>query len=64
MNYASILEQIHGDPQPYLGAGKVADYIPELVRVPVTGERCACGRRGGIAMGILWRVADAEFSSG
>ena len=34
MNYQGILEQIHHDLQPYLGTGRVADYIPELARVP------------------------------
>jgi glutaminase len=34
MNYQGILEQIHRDLQPYLGTGRVADYIPELAKVP------------------------------
>jgi glutaminase len=34
MNYQGILEQIHHDLQPYLGTGRVADYIPELAKVP------------------------------
>jgi hypothetical protein len=34
MNYQGILEQIHQDLQPYLGTGRVADYIPELANVP------------------------------
>ncbi|MDE1181619.1 glutaminase [Paraburkholderia sp.] len=34
MNYAQILDQIHRDLQPYLGTGRVADYIPELANVP------------------------------
>ncbi|HXZ08642.1 MAG TPA: glutaminase, partial [Paraburkholderia sp.] len=33
MNYSSILEQIHRDLEPYLGKGRVADYIPELAKV-------------------------------
>jgi glutaminase len=34
MNYQGILEQIHQDLQPYLGTGRVADYIPELAKIP------------------------------
>jgi glutaminase len=34
MNYAGILEQIHRDVRPWLGKGRVADYIPELAKVP------------------------------
>jgi len=33
MNYSSILEQIHRDLKPYLGKGRVADYIPELAKI-------------------------------
>lgn len=56
MNYASILEQIHGDLQPYLGTGKVADYIPELAKVPA--------ERFGMAVvtldGRVFAVGDAQ----
>ncbi|WP_027794663.1 glutaminase [Paraburkholderia acidipaludis] len=33
MDYQPILDAIHRDLQPYLGTGRVADYIPELARV-------------------------------
>src|SRR5258708_16834197 len=60
MNYASILEQIHRDLQPYLGTGKVADYIPELAKVPANSFGMAIvtpsGRRFRIGQ------ADTRFS--
>ncbi|MBI0331473.1 glutaminase [Burkholderia plantarii] len=34
MNYPSILERIHTEIAPWIGAGRVADYIPELAKVP------------------------------
>jgi glutaminase len=33
MNYSGILDQIHHDLKPWLGTGRVADYIPELARI-------------------------------
>jgi glutaminase len=33
MDYQPILDAIHHDLQPYIGTGRVADYIPELARV-------------------------------
>ena len=33
MNYTPILEAIRHDLQPYIGTGRVADYIPELAKV-------------------------------
>jgi len=33
-NYPSILERIRADISPWIGAGRVADYIPELANVP------------------------------
>ncbi|MFP6560194.1 glutaminase [Paraburkholderia sp. B3] len=33
MDYQPILDAIHRDLQPYIGTGRVADYIPELARV-------------------------------
>jgi glutaminase len=33
MNYSGILDQIHRDLKPYLGTGRVADYIPELAKI-------------------------------
>ncbi|MCM2495050.1 glutaminase [Burkholderia glumae] len=34
MNYPSILERIRTEITPWIGAGRVADYIPELAKVP------------------------------
>ena len=36
MDYSRILEQIYADLQPWLDKGRVADYIPELAKVPRT----------------------------
>lgn len=36
MNYQQILETIHAEIRPLLEQGKVADYIPELAKVPAT----------------------------
>jgi glutaminase len=36
MNYQAILNQIHKDIQPFLGQGKVADYIPALAGIKPT----------------------------
>src|ERR1700758_3535793 len=33
MNYSGILDQIHHDLKPWLGTGRVADYIPELAKI-------------------------------
>jgi glutaminase len=33
MDYQPILDAIHRDLQPYIGTGRVADYIPELAKV-------------------------------
>lgn len=33
MNYTPILDDIRRDLQPYIGTGRVADYIPELAKV-------------------------------
>ena len=33
MNYQKILEEIYKEIKPFLGKGKVADYIPELAKV-------------------------------
>ncbi|MGQ0622025.1 MAG: glutaminase [Panacagrimonas sp.] len=33
-DYAAILEEIHAEIEPFLGRGRVADYIPALARVP------------------------------
>lgn len=34
MDYQPILERIHTELAPWIGAGRVADYIPELAKVP------------------------------
>ncbi|CAG2332371.1 glutaminase [Burkholderia sola] len=34
MNYQTILERIHTELAPWIGQGRVADYIPELAKVP------------------------------
>lgn len=34
MDYRGVLEEIHATVQPVVGRGRVADYIPELARVP------------------------------
>lgn len=36
MDYAHILQRIHRDIAPLLTQGRVADYIPELGKVPAT----------------------------
>ncbi|MFM0080590.1 glutaminase [Paraburkholderia sediminicola] len=60
MNYASILEQIHHDLQPYLGTGKVADYIPELAKVPANSFGMAIVTPSGEVFRI--GQADTRFS--
>jgi glutaminase len=56
MDYQRILEQIHRDIEPYRNAGRVADYIPELAKVPATSF--------GIAVvtldGTVFTVGDAH----
>jgi glutaminase len=56
MNYPSILERIHTEITPWIGAGRVADYIPELAKVPA--------ERFGIAIvtldGQTYTVGDAH----
>lgn len=34
MDYQPILERIHTELASWIGAGRVADYIPELAKVP------------------------------
>ncbi len=55
MNYKAIIEDIYERVQPFLGHGRVADYIPELARVPIT--------KFGMAVcttdGDLFQVGDA-----
>jgi glutaminase len=60
MDYSRILEQIHADLQPWLDKGRVADYIPELARVPVN----SFGMAVVTTAGDVFRVgqADTRFS--
>ena len=55
-NYQAILEQIHRDIEPWRTAGRVADYIPELAKVPA--------ERFGMAVvtldGRVFSVGDAQ----
>ncbi|TDV38974.1 L-glutaminase [Paraburkholderia caballeronis] len=57
MTYAPILEAIHHDLQPYLGTGRIADYIPELAKVDA--------RHFGMAVvtidGHVYRTGDADL---
>ncbi|MFP3560934.1 glutaminase, partial [Paraburkholderia sp. SIMBA_049] len=34
MNYQPILQRIHTELAPWIGQGRVADYIPEPAKVP------------------------------
>lgn len=56
MDYQAILETIHRDIQPWLGKGRVADYIPELAKASATdfGMAIAAPR------GEVFRVGQAE----
>ncbi|BFG81347.1 glutaminase [Paraburkholderia terrae] len=60
MDYSRILEQIHADLQPWLDKGRVADYIPELAKVPVN----SFGMAVVTTAGEVFRVgqADTRFS--
>jgi glutaminase len=60
MNYQDILEQIHRDLQPWLGTGRVADYIPELAKVPAS----SFGMAIVTTRGEVYRTgqADTRFS--
>src|SRR3569832_2711166 len=60
MNYASILEQIHRDLRPFLGTGKVADYIPQLATVPADSFGMAIVTTSGEVFTI--GEADTRFS--
>jgi len=51
MNFQPVLDEIDAEIRPLLGAGKVADYIPALARVPA--------QRFGIAL----RTCDGEEAS-
>jgi len=56
-NYQSILEQIHRDIEPWRTAGRVADYIPELAKIPA--------ERFGMAVvtirGDVFSIGDANL---
>jgi len=51
-NYQSILEQIHRDIEPWRTAGRVANYIPELARVPAERFGMAVVTVGGNVFSI------------
>ncbi|KVE32736.1 glutaminase [Burkholderia sp. TSV86] len=56
MNYQPILERIRAELAPWIGAGRVADYIPELAKVPA--------ERFGMAVvtlaGDIFTIGDAH----
>ncbi len=56
MNYQPILEQIYRDIEPWRNAGRVANYIPELAKIPA--------ERFGMAVvtleGQVFSVGDAQ----
>lgn len=56
MNYLPILERIHTQLAPWIGTGRVADYIPQLAKVPA--------ERFGMAIvtldGAIHTVGDAH----
>ena len=56
MNYHGILEEIRRDLQPYLGTGRVADYIPELANVPAHSFGMAVVR----TTGEVFRTGEAD----
>ncbi|NRO99644.1 glutaminase, partial [Paraburkholderia sp. NMBU_R16] len=51
-NYQSILEQIHRDIEPWRTAGRVANYIPELAKVPAERFGMAVVTVGGNVFSI------------
>jgi glutaminase len=55
--YPSILEQIHRDIEPWRTAGRVANYIPELAKVPA--ERF--GMTVVTVGGDVFKVGDADI---
>ncbi|AQW31152.1 glutaminase [Ralstonia syzygii subsp. celebesensis] len=56
MDYQAILETIHRDIQPWLGKGRVADYIPELAKASATDFGMAIVT----LRGEVFRVGQAE----
>lgn len=56
LNYQPILERIRAELAPWIGAGRVADYIPELAKVPA--------ERFGMAVvtlaGDIFTIGDAH----
>ncbi|RKP43535.1 glutaminase [Trinickia fusca] len=56
MNYQPILEQIYRDITPWRSAGRVADYIPELAKVPAERFGMAIVTLGG----DVYTVGDAN----
>ena len=51
-NYSSILEKIHRDIEPWRTAGRVANYIPELAKVPAEHFGMAIVTVGGDVFSI------------
>ena len=60
MDYQAILDTIHRDIQPYLGQGRVADYIPELAGASATDFGMAIVTLGGDVYTV--GKADVPFS--
>lgn len=52
MNYQSILERIHRDVEPWRTAGRVANYIPELAKIPAERFGMAVVTLGGDVFSI------------
>lgn len=52
MDYQAILETIHRDIQPWLGKGRVADYIPELAKASATDFGMAIVTPRGEVFGV------------
>ncbi|WP_031365206.1 glutaminase, partial [Caballeronia sordidicola] len=59
-NYQAILERIHREIEPWRTAGRVADYIPELAKVPANSFGMAIATPAG----EVFRTgqADTRFS--
>ncbi len=60
MDYQPILEQIHAEIRPLLDQGRVADYIPELARVP--GDKFSMAVRTVDGRSFAVGAADERFS--
>jgi glutaminase len=60
MDYSRILDKIHADLQPWLDTGRVADYIPELAKVPASSFGMAVVTTAGEVYSV--GQADTRFS--